>query len=58
MNKRDSSNFKTAQTLSPNVAHPFNAILGNLNDIKVKTNGRMPGATSRTLMIDAEAAIC
>ena len=40
MNKRDSSNFKTAQTLSPNVAHPFNAILGNLNDIKVKTKKR------------------
>jgi hypothetical protein len=40
MNERDSSNFKTAQTLSPHVAHHFNAILVNLNDIKVNTKKR------------------
>jgi cysteinyl-tRNA synthetase len=40
MNKRDSNNFKTAQTVSPYVARSFNALLGNLNDIKVKTKKR------------------
>jgi hypothetical protein len=40
MNKRDSSNFKTAHTLSPHVAHHFNAILVNWNDIKVNTKKR------------------
>jgi hypothetical protein len=41
MNKRDSSNFKTAQTVPPYVAHPPNAQLGNLGTIKLKTKNRI-----------------
>lgn len=37
MNKRDSSNLKTALTVSPNVAYSPNAQLGNLGTVKVKT---------------------
>ena len=40
MNKRDSSNLKTALTVSPNVAHPPNAQLGNLGTIKEKIKTR------------------
>ena len=40
MNKRDSRNFKTAQTVSPYVAHSPNAQLGNLGTIKGKTKTR------------------
>ena len=46
MNKRVLEATSKLHSLSPNVAHPFNAILANLNDIKVKTNGRMLGNES------------
>ena len=41
MNKRDSSNFKATQTVSADAAHPFYALLGNLNNIKVKIKKRL-----------------
>jgi hypothetical protein len=41
MSKEDPGNFKTAQTVSPYGARSFNALLGNLNDIKVKTKTRV-----------------
>jgi len=40
MNKRDTSNFPTAQAVSPHVAHTLNTQLGNLRRTKVKTKHR------------------
>jgi hypothetical protein len=40
MNKGDPGHFKTARTVSPYGARSFNALLGNLNDIKAKTKKR------------------